>query len=472
MNGDDRSRTLLHDTAACYRFVKSTAAACKLSSGFPSYLEPTKKLLAHIHELSVSTQKFLSNFPSANLDNPVEHRSRRQLLTLVRSTWKGLHAYVQPAVDADTLNVPTALIGLIAKQVRLIDECEMLEFALIHTDKLNYFQFPPGDFEKNVTDLGDVVAPHLEFPPDLGLIALPHSQAQHLFLNGLLAHEIGHIVFARLDCLDRIAGAISAGFQAAFDPAAAAALSAQELKGLPEVLQDWSEELFCDLFGVYLLGPSFVLASIEFFDLSGILAADGTIDEKAARSHFKFERNHPAHLFRLWRQATLLEKLGWWEGIHKCKSHHIRLIERCLELRPSSFAFDTRWGSEVIDAFSRTIDSIEGEVARVTKNLRNRKGRAREIAEFAKLKDLISTYLSHAIVPSTLYVGRRFKKPTGIVLLNAAHLFYLSGIEDLISKSDETDETRIDKRDIWMERVENWTTKGLEDISLPDDGGA
>ncbi len=472
MHGEERSRALLHDTAACYRFVKSTAAACKLSSGFPSYLEPTIKLLAHIHQLSVATQEFLAGYPSANLNDPAEHRSRRQLLSLIRNTWKSLHVYVQPAVDADTLNVPTALVELLTKRVRLIGDCELLEFALIHTDKLNYFQFPPGDFEKNVIDLGDVVAPSLKFPPNLGLVALPHSQAQHLFLNGLLAHEIGHIVFARLNCLDQISGAISAGFQVVFDPTAPVDLTARELKLFPEVLQNWSEELFCDLFGVYLLGPSFVLASIEFFDLSSILAADGTIDEKAARSHFKFEWDHPAHLFRLWRQAALLEKIGWWKEINKCKSHHIGLIEKCLELRPSLFSFNTQWGNEVIDAFCRTIDSIEGEVARVTKNVRNRKGRAREITEFAKLKDLIDIYLSRAIVPSTLYVGKRFEKPSDIVLLNAAHLFYLSGIEDLMGNSDETDATKMDKRDIWMERVENWTTKGLEDISLPDEGGA
>jgi hypothetical protein len=51
-------------------------------------------------------------------------------------------------------------------------------------------------------------------------------------------------------------------------------------------------------------------------------------------------------------------------------------------------------------------------------------------------------------------------------------LFYLSGIEDLMTRSDMPDRTRIDRRDIWMERVENWTTKALEDIALPNLGGA
>jgi len=472
VNGDERSRALLHDTAACYRFVKSTSAACKLSSGFPSYLEPTKKLLEHILELSVCTQTFLSDFPSTNQVEPDEYRRHRQLLHLIRETWKSLHFYVQPAVDADTLNVPTALVKLLTDRVQLVGKCKSLEFAVIHTDKLNYFQFPPGDFEKNVIDLGEVVAPRLKFPPNLGLVALPHSQAQHLFLNGLLAHEIGHFVFARLNCLDRIKEAISEGFRAAFAPTAIVGLNARELKQYPEVLQDWAEELFCDLFGVYLLGPSFVLSSIEFFDLSGTLAADGSIDEIAARSHFKFEWDHPARLFRLWRQSALLETLGWWDEISKNKSHHIRLIDECRKLRREAFSFEIPCGSNIIDAFFKTIESIEDEVARLTNKLRNRKRQAREVEEFAELRDVISTYLGHAVVPSTLYVRNEFKKPNAIVVLNAAHLFYLSGIEGLMNNSDKPDPTDIMQRDIWMERVENWTTKALEDIALPNVGGA
>lgn len=475
MNGDERSRALLHDTAACYRFVKSTSAACKLSSGFPSYPEPTKKLLEHMWELSLSTQDFLSHFPSNNLDDPAEHRRHRQLLYLIRNAWKSLHFYVQPAVAADTLNIPTALVELLTHRVRMIGDCESLSFAVIHTNRLNYFQFPPGDFEQTVSDLGDVVSAHEKFPANLGLIALPHSQAQHLFLNGLLAHEIGHFVFSRLGCLDRLKNTISSGLSAAFPPPDDAGLEPKLRGQLPEVLQDWAEELFCDLFGVHLLGPSFVLASIELFDLANVLGSDGTIDATAAKSHIIFEWSHPARLFRLWRQTALLEKLGWWNGISKNRSHHIRVLEGCRNLRPNSFSFEqvvAPLGSKIIDAFCRTFESIEDEVERVTTNLRNCKSLAVEVEEFNELSDVICTYLCRAVVPSTLYINKIFRKPSAIVLLNAAHVFYLSGIEDLMSNSDNPDHSKIDKRDVWMERVENWTTKALEDIALPTVGGA
>ena len=203
---------------------------------------------------------------------------------------------------------------------------------MIHTNKLNYFQFPPGDFNQTISDLSDIVSAQSAFPPNLGLIALPHSQAQHLLLNGLLAHEIGHFVFSTLNCFDRIEGAISEGLKGAFHPPADTGLEPRLRGQLPGVLQDWAEEIFCDLFGVYLLGPTFVLASIELFDLPNVLATDGSIDEKAAKPHYKFDKSHPARLFRLWRQTNLLESLGWWDKISAAKSHHVRLMQECSDL--------------------------------------------------------------------------------------------------------------------------------------------
>ena len=474
MNGYDRSRALLYDTAACYRFVKTTAAACRLNSGFPSYSHPTRKLLTFLQELSVSTLNFLAAFPSEDPGDPPAYRRRRELLWLVREAWKSLHFYVQPAADADTLNVPTELVHLLTERVRLLQDCELLEFAVIHTDRLNYFQFPLGDFEQTVSDLGDIVSAHSVLSPHLGIIALPHSQAQHLFLNGLLAHEIGHSVFSRLNCLDRVKDAISQGLVAAFRPPADAGLNAKDRAILPEIIQDWAEEVFCDLFGVHLLGPTFVLASIELFDLANLLAVDGEIDKIAGRSHFKFQRSHPARLFRVWRQAMLLDRLGWWDEISESTSHHVRVIAKCRNLRQGSFSFEevvAPMGERIIDAFCRALDRIEDEVARVTENLRNLEGRTREIEEFSKLNGTINTYLRQAVVPSTLWFDNAFRKPSPIVLLNAAHLFYLSGIEDLIKNSDKPAIDDIGLRDTWMERVENWTTKALEDINMFSTGG-
>ncbi|MES2221188.1 MAG: hypothetical protein V4587_09510 [Acidobacteriota bacterium] len=464
----------MHDTAACFRFVKSTTAACKLGSGFPSYLEPTRELLKYIKELSLSTQDFLANFPSQIPGEPTQFRSKRELLWLIRETWTSLHVYVKPAVDADTLNVPTELVRLLTQRVHLIEKCESLEFAVIHTDKLNYFQFPPGDFEQNASNLGEIVSAQAKFPPNLGIIALPHSQVQHLFMNGLLAHEIGHFVFSKLDCLDRIKASLSEGLRVAFAPPSDVGLDAKTRLQLPEVLQDWAEELFCDLFGVHLLGPSFVLASIELFDLANLWAVNGGLDEKAGKSHFKFHSTHPARLFRLWRQTALLETLGWWNQIYENGSHYIRIMDACRHLRQGSFVFEeigTQMGSRVLDAFHRAIETIENEVATVTTNLRDGNGLAKEIQEFSKLKDIISRYLCHAVVPSTLCIDKEFRNPSAIVLLNAAHFFYLSGIEDLIKNSEHSTIDDIRKRDIWMERVENWTTKGLEDLTMSNELG-
>jgi hypothetical protein len=469
VNGDDRTRALLHDTAVCYRFVKTTAAACKLSSGFPSYSSSTQSLLKNIKELSASTLEYLLAFPSKNPDDPADYRRRRQSLLTIRNAWQNIHSYVQPAVDADTLNVPTELIQLLTDRVRLLENCSSMEFAAIHTDKLNYFQFPPGEFERTVLDLASIVSAKTEWPLDLSIIALPHSQAQHLFLNGLLAHEIGHSIFSRLNCLMQIESPISEALGSVFRPPQDSGLEPALRGKLPGILQDWAEEIFCDLLGVHLLGPSFVLASIEYFDMANKLGSDGQIDQIAARSDFKFSSSHPSRLFRLSRQTELLLELGWWTEIETSKSHNIQLMKESLKLRRNSFSFDeitAPIGDRIVDAFYRCIESIEAEVKRVTAALRDESGHAKEIFEYSALKGHIDSYLSHAVVPSTLWVEEAFKTPPSIVLLNAAHMYYLSGIEDLIKSSDKPQADDIALRDVWMERVENWTTKGLEDISM------
>ena len=475
MNGDERKRALLHDTAVCYRFVKATAAACKLGSGFPSYSSSTQTLLKSIKDLSSATLDYLLAFPSKSPEDPVEYRRRRQSLVTIRLAWQNIHLYVQPAVDADTLNVPTELIQMLTDRVRLIQGCGSMEFAAIHTDKLNYFQFPPGEFERTVLDLASIVSAKTEWPPDLGIIALPHSQAQHLFLNGLLAHEIGHSIFLRLNCLEQIKNLIPGALDNVFRPPQDVGLDAAERGRLPGILQDWAEEIFCDLLGVHLLGPSFVLASIEFFDMANRLGGDGHIDQTAAKSDFKFSRSHPSRLFRLSRQTALLEKLGWWDVIKASNSHNIQLMNESLSLRRNSFSFEeiiAPTGDRIVDAFYQCIEGIEVEVERVTEALRDDAGHAREIPEYVALKDCVDTYLSHAVVPSTLWVKDGFKTPSSIVLLNAAHMYYLTGIEDLIKSSDKPESDDIHLRAVWMERVENWTTKGLEDISMLKKEGA
>ena len=47
------------------------------------------------------------------------------------------------------------------------------------------------------------------------------------------------------------------------------------------------------------------------------------------------------------------------------------------------------------------------------------------------LNGSIGSYLEHGVVPSTL-IENDFTIPSPIVLLNAAHSFYLGGVENLV----------------------------------------
>jgi hypothetical protein len=83
--------------------------------------------------------------------------------------------------------------------------------------------------------------------------------------------------------------------------------------------------------------------------------------------------------------------------------------------------------------------------------------------------NLVRIYLSHGVVPSTLVQERKEKSPDAIALINAAYLFYLESLPELMQKIANQDENRLIHRSKWAERVEMWTLKALEDLTLLSD---
>ena len=72
------------------------------------------------------------------------------------------------------------------------------------------------------------------------------------------------------------------------------------------------------------------------------------------------------------------------------------------------------------------------------------------------------------MVPSTLVQKRKERFPDAIALINAAYLFYLESLPELMQriKGQSEDSLSLSLRSKWAERVESWTLKALEDIGL------
>jgi hypothetical protein len=69
-------------------------------------------------------------------------------------------------------------------------------------------------------------------------------------------------------------------------------------------------------------------------------------------------------------------------------------------------------------------------------------------------------------VPSTLVLdGGRLVYPDPITIINASYRFYLESVPDLVDNIRGQDESA-GTRAKWVERLELWTLKAIEDHSL------
>lgn len=79
---------------------------------------------------------------------------------------------------------------------------------------------------------------------------------------------------------------------------------------------------------------------------------------------------------------------------------------------------------------------------------------------------LVKNYLSRGVVPSTLIQRRKGVFPNPVTLINAAYLFYLENLPELMGRIKGQRPRILSERNKWSERVESWTLKALEDIRL------
>jgi len=285
----------------------------------------------------------------------------------------------------------------------------------------------------------------------------------------LLAHEIGEYVYAKRD------------IEAILATNATAALErhiGEKFTGAPLILQSrmtntvaqCAKEIFCDLFAVRLIGPCYSFAYIELFDLPNLLSKDGTlIVGENAKPPILMYRAYPSHPFRVKAQADLLKAEGWWDLIKDLDSRQCEVLRVMLELNTDAFIeAENRAGGEstpFVKALIDVLPEVKNQVGNVTNGIDPR------LHEYSILWKPIAEYLSNGIVPSTLNVAGtdgtlREVHATPITLLNASYRFYLEGVEKLMSRIKDQDLSSAQSRATWMRRIENWTAKALEDVTL------
>jgi hypothetical protein len=355
------------------------------------------------------------------------------------------------------------LICALLRRLRSIPEYRDIELAVFHTERLNYLQVVATNIRETARSIAFLIPGSKPFPPKLGLVGIPYSQAESLFLNCLIAHELGHFIFGEKQLKNVFEPHIQKALDASFK-AVAATLTLQERKWMPTIVTDWVEELFCDLFAVLLVGPCYTYAFIEIFDLCNLLGAAGKLDHSAAATNYQFSDSHPALLFRLQQQVRMLEKIGWWADMSGSTSHYVGVLKNAKAATSTDFRFPLfpRIQSNAVAAALALSDVVSLEVEKALSPLDS------GVSEYNHLKKVVKEYLRHGVVPSTVPdpdTGASVH-PNPVTTLNVAYRLYLDEFAQLIGSIEKQDPNSVHHRNNWIKKLEMWTLKAVDDHEL------
>lgn len=194
-------------------------------------------------------------------------------------------------------------------------------------------------------------------------IVFPRSLKHHVLLHPILGHEIGHAAWSvpsmQHDLLAKVLIPLFQGSPLAEVEAARGWLQATfgvqaQEQAVHKALMSWAQEFLCDLFGLLLMGPSFVAAH-----LSLLLAVDPSAQQ--------FGDSHPPSACRFWMVREAARALEWDRptGASTTKSDSaLRAFwagadEQAARLPPWSAVFDQSQLTQAVTALSGILAPLE-----------------------------------------------------------------------------------------------------------------
>lgn len=456
----DRNGYLRHDLTALYAFIDSIVQGVAARRGCTAYSPATVRFLDFVAKLADSSKKYLSAWSAIDSE---EFEDRREDLGTIRAAWKDLHLLIKPALDADTLQVPSAVIDGIIRRFRELPECYSTDFALFHTSEFNYVQVRTADLKRIAGKFKKLILDAPEFPPDLGLIGIPYSQGRTAFANCLVAHEMGHYKYR--------GSTLEIGLKAKIDAAFRSLPSSVDQErddaskdALIKRLTLWAEEIFCDLFGVMLIGPCYSHAYIEAYDLTAILDSSGAISNERLLPRLEFYDKYPSHIYRLQQQSSLLRGSQWWANISRGSSRSSILLNQTQGISIDTHIMENRVQGRYIPLLEAILPEVNKAIGEAFDGVDD------EFVSFSRLNRTVQDYLANGVVPSTLNVrvGNDVMAipASPVVLLNSGMDFYLNRVDELIRSIRGEDEGLFGRRLHWIRRIEEWIAKAIEDESL------
>ena len=440
--------SLIHDATFLFRFVDSIERFVAEHESQFTYNDATVSYFLEVRSEVEKTKKFILELlgKASQSKSDADGLRYQRALTIQKDRWKIRHTYIKPAADADSLNVPGPLIRMAESHIRELVGAENSEVVVLLTPELMYFENRPSD------------------PLGKGRVFLeiPYSQAAGFFGNLTIYHELGHYVWGRLaaeqprrSAFAALVGSLEDIFANKIASRVPTPANRDKIK---PAYDSWTQELFCDLFAVRHLGPASTFALIDILSLFGLMQ-DGDGDPS---NDLTFNKNHPAPALRFRAQLKRLQDDGWWDCIQALPSEHIGLIRGLAEKKDSEYLF--AWDNddlpqELIHIFMAVLPLIHELAVDVTPAVKSRDD------DFRSWRDRLESCFVNGVVPSQL-VAEGASSPTPVSMINAAYCVYLARLSELMDKLDGQLISAPEHRQRWVERLEAWTMKGIDDYFL------
>jgi len=442
---------LYHDAAALRSFVEHSKLFCD-EARHESYVEPSLDFFNHIRELAKATVVFLERIPAQQYATELKIRTERQKLVLIKKYWTVVHRFIKPAADANTLRVPVPLVDFLSDLANT-SSLPAAKIVILLSPELNYFQHRHTGLKNANLQLRGVVLDAPEFPDGLGFIGIPYSQGSNFFTNLVIFHELGHFFFEELTKEKELTTPIEAALNEWND---FTTLNPREQAWSIRLLLGWAEEIYCDLFAIKLIGPSYSLAYSELLNLIGLFEPSRVK---------RFSESHPSDACRFREHVNQLEADKWWPVVKRVKSEHVELIEELSDLDEQKYEFVLDEGTtaprEFIDAFLKVLPHVRQEIATTFTNITS------AVEVFEKYNNDIQECLLQGVVPSAVFEEINLSaRSESIALINSAFFFSLTLLSTLISNITDEKPENIEHRSRWLRRLEDWTLKSLENVRL------
>lgn len=432
-----------------------------------TYLYETQRFLDYIINSLTAVEKYVRNIIG---EPPEEKLIKAKLRDFgeIKKALSWLYVLTKEAIDSDSLSIPFSLATFTNQTGRKLLQSKDVSFVVLGGSALMYYKYNLKKLRDLTSDLSARIPGYPILDENVGILTFPYCAAREVLVNCNLFHEMGHYIYEKTNLEKELRSELLGKFSQFFlrrkieekvqEPLLAWRAGKNYVSSL---MLRWADEIFADVLAIRVLGPAFhfALREIEQIIPTG-LGSD-------------FSETHPADDYRFRIHATWLINDEWedflknkdnlpefFEELEKCKDYKIdRFSVGC---RAPSYleAIEAELNKWMLGQFDEMVGKIEEGVSKILGS-----NFEKPVYDFMENNALVTSYLEHGVVPSTLYKDEIKRHPHPITVLNSGYFFYLKGMTPLLERVI-TNLNSIDKRITYEKLLNSWLGKAIEDWQI------